>query len=289
MACKIVVNRDSGNCARLDLDGLMCMLGCKDAQIENIDSGVEWSADGYDTVVVCGGDGTLHHAIDKCASTRIIYAPCGTLNETSATDSKLTTVGKVNGESFSYVCACGSFTEIGYAAKTKHKKVWKSVAYLPQIFRQYRCHDVEATLDVDGKKMDGNYTLLMVIKSHRCFGFNFNRCYKKDKRLYLLAIKSAGKDCLKNRAKIFFPFFRAFFCGFSHPMSQKNIFFAPFDRLTITLKNEQDFCLDGEKRTLCGELNFYERALDKEIYIVKPPFCRRQKTKKIDKINGQKL
>ena len=280
MACKIIVNRDSGNCQRLDLDALTCMLGCKDAQIENISQGADWSAEGFDTVVVCGGDGTLHNAIDKCREQQIIYAPCGTLNETSATETTLKTVGKINGESFSYVCACGSFTEIGYAAKNKHKQVWKSVAYLPQIFKQYRCHDVAATLNVDGKIYDGNYTLLMVLKSHRCFGFNFNRSYKKKKQLYLLAIKSPGKDCLKNRAKMFFPFFRVFFCGISHPMSRKSWLLTPFDNLTITLKNAQDFCLDGEKRTLDGTLEICEQTLDKEIFIIKPPFCRRKKNKK---------
>ena len=289
MACKIIVNRDSGNCGRLDLDKLMCMLGCKDAQIENITSATDWSAEGYDTVIVCGGDGTLHHAIEKCPSKQIIYAPCGTLNEASATDKKLTTVGKVNGESFSYVCACGSFTEIGYSAKNKHKQRWKSIAYLPQMFKHYKCHDIQATLDVDGKAYVDSYTLLMVIKSHRCFGFNFNRSYKKNKKLYLLAIKSSGKDCLKNRAKMFFPFFRVFFCGISHPMSQKNWFLQPFDKLTVKLESKQDFCLDGEKRTLDGVLEISEQALDKEVFIIKPPFCRRSKIKNYQKIDGRKL
>lgn len=276
MACKIVVNRDSGNCARLDLDSLKCMLGCKDAHIEDISKDTDWSAEGYDTVVVCGGDGTLHYAIDKCPSKQIIYAPCGTLNEASATDCPITAVGRVNGESFSYVCACGSFTEIGYAAQNKHKQIWKALAYLPQIVRQYRCHDIAASLDVDGKRIEDKFTLLMVLKSHRCFGFNFNPSYKKDKRLYLLAIKSAGKDCLKNRAKIFFPFFRVFFCGISHPMSQKQWFLTPFDKLTVTLEGKQDFCLDGEKRTLDGVLEITQQALEKEIFIVKPPFYRRK-------------
>ena len=285
MACKIIVNRDSGNCERLDLDALACALGVKDAQIENITHETDWSAEGFDTVVVCGGDGTLHHAIDKCHAQQIIYAPCGTLNEASATGEMLTSVGKVNGESFSYVCACGSFTEIGYSAKNRHKQRWKSVAYLPQIFRQYKCHEIVATLNVDGQILSENcYTLLMIIKSHRCFGFNFNPSYKRDKRMYLLAIKSMGKDCLKNRAKMFFPFFRVFFCGISHPMSQKDWFLMPFDKLTVTLKDQQDFCMDGEKRTLNGVLEISEQPLDKEIYIVKPPLCRRRKFKRNSKI-----
>ena len=280
MACKIIVNRDSGNCNRIDLEQLRCMLDCKDAEIEYINKDTDWNADGYDTVVVCGGDGTLHHAIDKCPAQQIIYVPCGTLNETSETCKTLTTVGKVNGESFSYVCACGSFTAIGYAAKNKHKQRWKRIAYLQQIFKHYRSHDIAATLDLDGKIFEDSYTLLMVIKSHRCFGFNFNRCYRKDKKLYLLAIKSYGKDCIKNRVKMFFPFFRVFFCGISHPMLKKRWFLLPFDRLTVKLKDKQSFCLDGEERSLDGVLEISEHTLDREIFIVKPPKCKGQKRRK---------
>ena len=281
VAYKIIVNRDSGNCERLDLNALMCMLDCKDAQVENITHTSNWSAEGYDTVIVCGGDGTLHNAIDKCRTQQIIYAPCGTLNEAAYTGGTLKTVGKVNGESFSYVCACGSFTGIGYAAENRHKKRWKAIAYLPQIIKQYKCHDIAATLEVNGKIIEkDSYTLLMVVKSHRCFGFNFNHGYSKDKRLYLLAIRSPGKDSLKNRAKIFFPFFRVFFCGISHPMSQKQWFLTPFDSLKITLSEEQDFCLDGEKRVFNGGLEFAEESLEKEIFIIKPPLCRRRKDRK---------
>ena len=278
MSCKIIVNRDSGNCKRLDVEALARAIGCETAQIENICEMSDWSAEGFDTVVVCGGDGTLQHAIDKCQNQRIIYAPCGTLNEMSATESVLTTVGKVNDKRFSYVCACGSFTSIGYAAKCRQKQRWHKLAYLPQIFKQYKCHNVSATIELDGKVLaENNYTLLMVIKGNRCFGFNFNRSYTTDKRLYLLAIKSPGKDCLKNRAKIFFPFFRVFFCGISHPMSTKSWFLAPFDKLNVRLNDTQDFCLDGEKVSLDGALEFSEQRLDNEIYIIKPPLRRRQK------------
>lgn len=284
MACKIVVNRDSGNCKRVDVEALATAIGCGDAQIENICETSDWSAEGFDTVVVCGGDGTLHHAIDKCQNQRVIYVPCGTLNETSTTESVLTSVGKVNGENFSYVCACGSFTAIGYSAKCRHKQRWHRLAYLPQIFTQYKCHDIAATIELDGEILQqDNYTLLMVIKGNRCFGFNFNRSYKQDKRLYLLAIKSHGRDCLKNRIKMFFPFFRVFFCGISHPMSKNRWFLVPFDKLTVRLNNEQNFCLDGEKRTLSGVLEFSEQKLNNEIHIIKPPCCRRRKIRQCTK------
>ena len=279
MACKVIVNRDSGNYARLDLDKLLYSLGCVDAEVETIDSATDWSAEGYDTVVVCGGDGTLHNAIEKCSDRQIIYAPCGTLNETSLTDDIVTTVGKVNGTLFSYVCAAGSFTEIGYSAKTKSKKLFKSVAYLPQVLKHYKCHEMQATLNVDGKVFTDNYTLIMVLKSHRCFGFNFNRCYHRRKGLYLLAIKSEGCDNLLNRAKMFFPFFRVFFCGVQEPRATKNFVLLPFNSLTVDLKEPQDFCVDGEKRTFSKHLEFCEQSLDKHIPIIKTPFCKRKKTK----------
>ena len=80
MACKVIVNADSGNYARLDVDKLLRKLGCVDTEVETIDSGKDWSADGYDTLIVCGGDGTLHNAIDKCSDKKIVSVPCGTLN-----------------------------------------------------------------------------------------------------------------------------------------------------------------------------------------------------------------
>ena len=274
MACKVVVNCDSGNATRLDLDKLLNMLGCVDAEVQTIDSTTDWSAEGFDTVIVCGGDGTLHNAIGKCEGKQIIYAPCGTLNETSLTEDVVTTVGNVNGDLFSYVCAVGSFTEIGYTAKTRAKKIFKGIAYLPQVLKHYKCHQIHATLDVDGTKMSGEYTLLMILKSHRCFGFDFNRCYHKHKGLYLLAVNSVGEDGLVSRAKMFFPFFRVFFGGFSTPCSNLRYTLVPFDKLTVDLEQSFDFCLDGERRQLGPHLEFYEQSLDKQIPIVKTPLCK---------------
>ena len=77
---------------------------------------------------------------------------------------------------------------------------------------------------------------------------------------------------------MFFPFFRVFFCGISHPMSKKKWFLMPFDKLAVRLKDSQDFCLDGEKITFDGVLEISEQRLDKEIYIIKTPFCKRRKT-----------
>lgn len=145
MNCKLVINKDSGNFAKLNVNELLCSLGCN-AEVEVIDSKSNWTCNGFDTVIVCGGDGTLHNALEKCSGKKIVYAPCGTLNEAALTSKRITSLGKANNELFSYVCATGSFTEIGYLAKNNHKKHWKSLAYLPQILKCYRCHNICAKL-----------------------------------------------------------------------------------------------------------------------------------------------
>ena len=275
MACKVIVNADSGNYARLDVDKLLQKLGCVDTEVETIDSGKDWSADGYDTLIVCGGDGTLHNAIEKCSDKKIVYVPCGTLNETAHTDNPITSVGKINDRYFSYVTATGSFTEIGFLAKNDRKKKWKALAYLPQVIRSYHSKQIKAELNVDGKKINGEFTLIMILKSHRCFGFSFNKGYKKHKGLYLVAIRSFGSDSVKNRVKMFAPFFRVFFVGVSKPQIKRNWLLLPFENLTVTLEKPQDFCLDGEKRRLAGELRFSAQVLEREIDVVKTPYIRR--------------
>ena len=275
MACKVIVNADSGNYARLDVDKLLQKLGCVDTEVETIDSDKDWSADGYDTLIVCGGDGTLHNAIEKCSDKKIVYVPCGTLNETAHTDNPITSVGKINDRYFSYVTATGSFTEIGFLAKNDRKKKWKALAYLPQVIRSYHSKQIKAELNVDGEKINGEFTLIMVLKSHRCFGFSFNKSYKKHKGLYLVAIRSFGGDSIKNRVKMFAPFFRVFFVGVNKPQIKRDWMLVPFEKLTVTLDEPQDFCLDGEKRRLAGELRFSAQVLEREIDVVKTPYTRR--------------
>lgn len=278
MKCKIVVNRDSGNFEKLDLDKLTKLLDCN-AEREIIDSKSQWNAQGFDTVVVCGGDGTLFNALEKCRGKRLVYVPCGTLNETAATASGLDRLNAVNGMPFAYVCATGSFTEIGYSAESSAKKQLKFFAYLQQIAKAYRCHEINAKIDIDGKSFEGDFTLLMVLKSHRCFGFRFNKDYKSIQKPFLLAVRSVGKDSIRNRIKMFFPFFRIFFCGAKQQV-KKQWLLLPFDRLTIEIDKPQSFCIDGEKRTLGGTLRFSQFAPEIPIEIVPPPKQSRRKTSK---------
>lgn len=277
MNCKVIVNGESGNCKRLDLCALLNMLQCPTAEVQYIDKHTNWTCDDNDTLIVCGGDGTLKNALAKCKGRNLIFAPCGTLNESKFFGKQIDYIGSVNNELFGYVCATGTFTEIGYLAENKHKQRFKALAYLPLVLKTYKCHQIDAQIDLDGRNLDGKYTLVMAIKSKRCFGFYFNRAYDKRKGLYLLCVRSVGKDTLWNKIKLFWQFFRIFFLGIDKPMETKRFFLLPFDNAYVTLKTPQDFCMDGEKRTLQGKLHFCKQSVNPPIQIVKTPFLKRKR------------
>ena len=60
-------------------------------------------------------------------------------------------------------------------------------------------------------------------------------------------IRSTGEGIL-GKIRMFFPFFRSFFMGFNKEYHSKNIDFFPAKQAEIVLKEEQVFCMDGERR-----------------------------------------
>ena len=276
MDCKVIVNCQSGNCKRLDLSKLLCMLNCPTAEVQFVD-GTDWQCNDKDTLIVCGGDGTLKHALCKCNGKQMYFAPCGTLNESKFFGKQIDSIGKVNDELFGYVCATGTFTQIGYLASNKNKQKLKALAYLPLVLKTYKVHQIPANINIDGKTFEGKYTLIMAIKSKRCFGFYFNRCYDKNPTLYMLAVKSFGKNNLLNKIRLFCTFFRIFFLGVGKPTQNKRFVMLPFENATVTLPQRQDFCMDGERVALQGTLHFCKQQLDPPIKIVKTPFTKKKR------------
>ena len=104
----------------------------------------------YNTVVVCGGDGTLNEVItglmSKNLDIKLGYIPSGTLNEwssglkisrnietaasdiTTGVDTKLD-IGKFDDKYFSYTASFGAFTSASYSAPQDVKNVLGQAAY----------------------------------------------------------------------------------------------------------------------------------------------------------------
>lgn len=279
MNCLVVINQMSGNAAKIDEKRILSKYAAEDdVSVKYLRAPEDaYSLGGVEKLIVCGGDGTLHNALTLCRDRAIdlYYLPCGTFNETAkATAGKgirpMEDAGRIGDMSFAYVAAAGSFTDLGQAAASGAKKRFKLFAYFAKVLSAYRVHRIRARIQTEKVKAEGVYTLLMISNAKRCFGFRFNRLHKKDKdALQLIAVKAPRRDDLWGRIKMFFPFFRVFFLGFSKEHLGKTVLVTSFYEAKITLFDKTPFCLDGESALLFGE-NVAKRSKGKaRLFLIK--------------------
>lgn len=260
MKSAIIVNDVCGRSTKLKklLNGLKGH--CAATVIHVNKSTVLGDLSAFDKLVVCGGDGTLHNVINHnvARGAQVFYLPCGTLNEScqrAKNCTQLSELGKANDEYFSYVCAAGIFTPLGYAVADKKKRLWKKWAYVGKILSEYKVHRIAADFELNGAAHSGEYALLMAIDSPQCFGFKFNKCFcPDDGKLHFLAIKSPRHNGILGATELFFPLFRTFFVGFKGAFRSKSIIFEPCERMTLHLNQAVPFDMDGEKTTLGGHV-----------------------------------
>lgn len=278
----LVINGMSGNSEGVKAELIKYVCAKNDEVDEVILTSPEqdYDADGYDKLIVCGGDGTINNAINKVKDRDIdvFYFPCGTLNERAKSKNgdlaygvkRLRLMGTVNDRLFSYVIAVGAFTDIGYRAKSKTKKKFKALAYCTKILSSYKVHKIGAEVVTDKYTFVGEYNLIMVIDSNRCFGFNFNRAYDaRKKTMGLLLIKTTGKNNFFGKIRMFFPFFRAFFIGFDKDYRSRNIEFTETEKVEMILDGEYDFDVDGEHRKYGGFLHVEKIDLKPRLFIMR--------------------
>lgn len=288
--CLLLINKTSGNASRAlnnpdiqealkkDYDAIDTLYIEENCPIDIRKASKEYSA-----LAVCGGDGTFNNAINAIRDLDIdfIYIPCGTLNDTAKT-LRLTSclrgdkrkirrvdIGEIDNTLFSYVAAAGTFTAIGYKTKNKLKKRIKFLAYLLEVFNEYKVHHIKAKITVNEKIYDDTYTLIMAINSQRCFGFNFNKLYSHRSGVaHLLLVKAPKGKGLFAKIKIFFPFFRAFFIGIKKPLDQKNIKFVEFNKASIELLEKENFTIDGEKFEVDGsfDIDIHKQKIKLYVY-----------------------
>lgn len=148
---------------------------------------------------------------------------------------------------FSYVLAAGSFTPIGYAANVRLKKKLGVLAYVFHILKQYKIHRIPAKIRCGTKTYEGDFTLVMALKSPRCFGFRFNKAFDPESISgHLVAIRSPKHGGLLGLIEMFFPFFRVFFLGLKKEREGK-IIFKQIYSCDIQQFEDVAYCRDGEK------------------------------------------
>lgn len=279
MNCLLVINKMSGNSAKINEREVLSRYAPEDdVRVTYLLSPADgYSVDGVDKLIVCGGDGTLNRALTLCRDKEIdlYYLPCGTFNETAKDFSgkgvcPLDSLGSIGEHSFAYVAAAGSFTDLGQAANVSSKKRFKLFAYFAKVISSYKVCHIPAKIKTDTLFDEGVYTLLMISNAKRCFGFRFNRLHKKQPNaLQLITVKAPRKDNLWGRIKMFFPFFRVFFMGFSKEHKGKHISVTSFKKASVTLLSPAEFCLDGERDTLCGEVLIEKTQGKARLFLIK--------------------
>ena len=143
-------------------------------------------APGFDRVVACGGDGTLHEVItgfmDLPRDSRppIGYIPAGTTNDfarnlslprgmekmatlAAAGEPRAVDVGRLGERYFIYVAAFGAFTDVAYKTPQQSKNALGHLAYVLQGASELaNVKSYHLTIDHDGGTLEGDYLYGMV-------------------------------------------------------------------------------------------------------------------------------
>ena len=170
----------------------------------------------YDVVVCAGGDGTLNEVVNGIlsngADVPLGYIPVGTTND-FATSHQLSRIprqaaqhivdgqpfghdiGEFNGVYFTYVAACGLFSDVSFSTPQALKNAFGRFAYYFEGARKIQelTQDFHLNLTVDGEEINGKYCFLAIANSLSLGGvlqFPENLVSLSDGILEVLAIRA---------------------------------------------------------------------------------------------------
>lgn len=217
----------------------------------------------FDIVFSLGGDGTLNEVIagnmEREDKLNICPLPLGTCNDVAtmlgygkdpiknlekAISGELhdLDIGTINNTPFIYVVGMGKFMNIPYEADSIEKKKMGYFSYLKMGVKELinKIKKYKAKIKIDGKELDGNYSMIMVSNSNHIAGVdNFHKDVKLDDGQFeiLLCKSSDIVDMSIN--------FMRYFMG----LETENIISLKGHDIDIEMDeiSEKNWCIDGEK------------------------------------------
>ena len=217
----------------------------------------------YDIVFSLGGDGTLNEVIagnmEREDKLNICPLPLGTCNDVAtmlgygkdpienlekAISGELhdLDIGTINNTPFIYVVGMGKFMNIPYEADSIEKKKMGYFSYLKMGVKELinKIKKYKAKIKIDGKELDGNYSMIMVSNSNHIAGVdNFHKDVKLDDGQFeiLLCKSSDIVDMSIN--------FIRYFMG----LETENIISLKGHDIDIEMDeiSEKNWCIDGEE------------------------------------------
>ena len=217
----------------------------------------------FDIVFSLGGDGTLNEVIagnmEREDKLNICPLPLGTCNDVAtmlgygkdpienlekAISGELhdLDIGTINNTPFIYVVGMGKFMNIPYEADSIEKKKMGYFSYLKMGVKELinKIKKYKAKIKIDGKELDGNYSMIMVSNSNHIAGVdNFHKDVKLDDGQFeiLLCKSSDIVDMSIN--------FMRYFMG----LETENIISLKGHDIDIEMDeiSEKKWCIDGEE------------------------------------------
>lgn len=218
-----------------------------------------------DTVIVCGGDGTLNEVINgiiKCnKKINVTFIPLGTTNDFAKTvkmpkskyslsknlykyQKKNIDIGRFNDRYFYYVAAFGALSNIAYTTKQDDKNKYGRFAYYKKAIKTIKSlrevKTYKATIVTDNEIIKDEFIYGGITNSISIGGF---RWFKRDEfsindGLFEVILVKKPQSFIEN-LKILFSILRKKY-------DQKNIYYMKSGHLQIDFEESVEWTLDGE-------------------------------------------
>ncbi len=226
-------------------------------------------ADNFDVVFSIGGDGTLNEVVkgNFKRKERLIICPLpsGTTNDVAtmlgygrnpidnlnmALDGEVNDIdiGTINDTPFAYVVGMGKFMHIPYETSSLEKRKQGYIAYIKEaaveLFNKMKRYKAEVT--IDGNKLDGQYSLIMISNANHIAGINnfYKDVCLNDGEMEVLLCKA------KNKRELIMSFLK-FLVG----KRTDEIISLKAHEMSIKMLEQPDknWCIDGEKMTTISD------------------------------------
>ena len=219
----------------------------------------------YDTLVVAGGDGTLHEVICGIApmenKPKIGIIPSGTINDVArslkipkdlekALDIilKEKTVEhdllKINGDYGIYASAMGLLTDISYKVSSKPKSKYGKFAYYFSIPKYLFKHSsIDGVFEINEKSYNKKFSLMLFLNSRSVAGRRVDKeNVINDGKAKLIVFNSKNEKIKMSEILKIVNFF-----AFGMKKNTKKYEIFEIDKFKLKLKDEKNLNIDGEK------------------------------------------
>ena len=232
----------------------------------------------YDLMIIAGGDGSLHLAVNGVKESgqdqTLAFLPYGTVNDVCRTlriprnmrkaidiilrgETINYDTMKDNEKYYIYTLASGMFVSTSFKTNRRLKNMFGKLAYyLTGIKEIFQMRSLPMTIVADGERFHGRYIMCMLLNSNSAAGYKINKDKDIDDQLIDLILIEKRKNYLHSLVVLF----RMFLFGLSSVRKSKLVTLRKVKQIHIENHSNEPFTKDGEQ----------EEFLKKDISICSP-------------------